>query len=164
MSPRVRRRGDGSRRLRHWLAGFHGAELERLAVCVARLWPGLRADEIAVTGGVAIQIGMAQLGHAGARKGIDPETWIRVDIFPDRVGSLVRSRAIQIGTQPVRALALEDILEHKLLTLSSASPSNPVDPEHADDAYTLGKLFQRRIAAVASSLRHPRAEPRRPGA
>ena len=40
-------------------------------------------------------------------------------------------------------------VSHKLLTISKASPSNPVDPKHANDAYALGKLLQRRIPAVA---------------
>jgi hypothetical protein len=79
---------------------------------------------------------------------VDPVTRIRVDVFPDLVGSLARARMVQIQTQRVQMLALEDILAHKLLTLSKASPTNPVDPKHADDAYLLGDLFGRRFAPV----------------
>jgi hypothetical protein len=79
---------------------------------------------------------------------VDPETGIRVDVFPDLVGSLSRARNVQIGRQTALLFALEDILEHKLLTLSRASPHKPVDPKHAEDALALGILLQRSIPAV----------------
>jgi len=170
-------------------AGFPQPEIERLSACLVRLLPNLRRDEVAITGGVAIQIGMAQLGCKGSRAVIadldmvassldavspdvvaaflvshyhvvqpgvpkfllqlvDPVTRIRLDIYPDLIGSLARSKLVKIGVRLVRTLALEDILEHKLLTLSKASPTNPVDPKHADDACALGRLFQRTIPAV----------------
>ena len=169
--------------------GFCDAEMERLSTCLARLLPNLREDEVAIAGGVGIQMGMARFGREGARETIadldmvaraldsvlpsvvdtflvshyhsvrpgvpkfmvqlvDPATRIRVDIFPDLVGSLERSRAVQVGSNRIRSLALEDILEHKLLTISRASPASPVDPKHADDAYTLGELLQRTVPAV----------------
>ena len=169
---------------------FPPAEIERLLACLARLLPNLRENDVAITGGVAIQIGMAELGYEGSREAIadldlvagsldavssnvakaflvshyhvvqpsvpkfmvqlvDPVTRIRVDIFPDLVGSLSRSREVEIGGHSTRMLALEDILEHKLRTISKASPSNPVDPKHADDAYALGKSLRRNIPAVA---------------
>lgn len=164
--------------------------MERLSACLARLLPNLRENDVAITGGVAIQIGMAALGREGSRETIadldmvagsldavrsnvaadflvahyhvvqsgvpkfmvqlvDPVTRIRVDIFPDLVGSLTRSRGVEIRGRLTRMLALEDIFEHKLLTLSKASPSNPIDPKHADDAEALGKLLQRSVPAVA---------------
>jgi hypothetical protein len=142
-----------------------------------------------MTGGVAIQIGLAQRGRAGTRDTIadldmvataldaispsvadtflvshyhsvrpgvpkfmvqlvDPETRIRVDIFPDLVGSIERSAVVGVGANEVRLLALEDILEHKLHTLSTASAARPVDPKHADDAHTLGELFRRPVPAI----------------
>ena len=169
--------------------GFRPPEMARLSSCLSRLGPSLLANDVAVTGGVAIQIGMAELGHAGprdtvadldlvassldaiparvadtflvshyhvAQRGVpkflvqlvDPETRIRVDVFPDLVDSLARSKVIQIGQQCLRMLALEDILEHKLLTVSKASPGNPVDPKHADDARALGELLQRPVPTL----------------
>ena len=171
-------------------AGFPPAEIERLSACLARLLPNLRENDVAITGGVAIQIGMAQLGREGSREAIadldmvadslgavsanvvedflvshyhvvqpgvpkflvqlvDPVTRIRVDIFPDLVGSLVRSRRVNIGSHLTRMLALDDIFEHKLLTMSKASPINPIDPKHLDDAEALGKVLQRSTPAVA---------------
>jgi len=172
-------------------AAFCDAEIERLSVCLVRLLPNLRQEDVAITGGVAIQVGLAELGRAGTRDAIadldlvigsldvvsssvaaeflvshyhvvqpgvpkfmvqlvDPTTRIRIDIFPDLVGSLARARAVELGAQATRMLALEDILEHKLLTLSKASPANTVDPKHAEDAYALGALFQRTIPPVAA--------------
>jgi hypothetical protein len=152
--------------------------------------PHLRRDDVAMTGGVAIQLGMAELARAGSRSVIadldlvagsldavvssvahdflvshyhvvqpgvvkfmvqlvDPVSRIRVDVFPDLVGSLMRAREVKVGAQLVRILTLEDILEHKLLTISKASPGSPVDPKHAHDAYALGELLGRSIPAVA---------------
>ena len=165
---------------------FSRAEMDRLSTCLARLLPNLRRDAVAMTGGVAIQIGMAQLGREGKRNTIadldmvaasldsvlpsvtntflvshyhsvrpgvpkfmvqlvDPVTRIRVDIFPDLVGSLERSKVVEVGANQVRSLALEDILEHKLLTISKASPANPIDPKHADDVCALGDLLHRSV-------------------
>ena len=164
--------------------------VRRLSTCLSRLIPHVRQSEVAITGGVVLQFGMAHLGVkrrggtiadldlvvssvdavapsvSGAflvshyhvvRPGVpkfmvqlvDPVSRMRVDIFPDLVGSLARARTVQIETQSVKMLAFEDVLEHKLLTLSKASPRNPVDPKHADDAYALGKLLGRAIPVVA---------------
>jgi hypothetical protein len=172
------------------VVGFSDAEVRRLSACLARLLPHLRHEHVAMTGGVAIQLGLADLGRAGSRRAIadldfvarsvdavlpsvadgflvshyhvaqpgvpkfmvqlvDPTSGIRVDVFPDLVGSLARARLISIGAQLVKMLTLEDILEHKLLGLSKASPANPVDPKHADDAHALGKLLGRAIPALA---------------
>jgi len=171
-------------------AGFSDSEVDRLSACLARLMPHLRRDDVAVTGGVAIQLGMAELGRAGSRgviadldlvagsvdavlssvagaflvshyhvaqpgvpkfmvQLVDPVSRIRVDVFPDLVGSLMRARGVKVGAQLVRMLALEDILDHKLLTISKASPRSPVDPKHAHDAHALGKLLGCCIPGVA---------------
>jgi hypothetical protein len=170
--------------------GFCDAELARLSACLSRLLPSLRRKDVAMTGGVAIQVGMAEVGRQGVRAVIadldlvmssletvvpsvaesflvshyhavqpgipkfmvqlvDPVTRIRVDMFPDLVGSLARAKAVQIGTQVIRMLELEDIFEHKLLMLAKASTAHPVDPKHAEDAYALGELLRRRVPIVA---------------
>ncbi len=174
-------------------AGFCASEIDRLSGCLCRLMPHLRLGDLAVTGGVAIQLGMAELGLEGSRKTIDdldlvalsleavtpgiaasflvshyhvvqpgvpkfmvqlvdPVSGIRVDVFPDLVGSLTRARAVTIGRRSVRMLALQDILEHKLQTISKASRADPVDPKHARDALMLGTLFGRMIPGVAEGL------------
>ena len=60
-----------------------------------------------------------------------------------------RARAVTIGMHSIRMLALEDILEHKLQTISKASRADPVDPKHARHAVVLGTLFGRTIPEVA---------------
>jgi len=47
--------------------GFPESELERLAGCVDRLLSHVRQADIAVTGGVAIELGLAEIGHTGCR-------------------------------------------------------------------------------------------------
>ena len=163
---------------------------ERLSTCLDRLLPHVRRSDLAVTGGVAIQVHLAAAGHAGRRTGIadldliasavdavqpsvceaflvshyhvaqpgvpkfmvqlvDPVSSLRVDVFPDLVGSLARATVMQIETHQVNVLALEDIFEHKLRTLSRASAAKPVDPKHADDAYALAQVLGRPAPTLA---------------
>ena len=49
---------------------FSEPELTRLSGCLARLMPHVHRDEIALTGGVAIQLGLAALGRTGSRTAI----------------------------------------------------------------------------------------------
>ncbi|HZF28908.1 MAG TPA: hypothetical protein VE907_07310 [Gammaproteobacteria bacterium] len=173
--------------------GLPASELARLSACLDKLLPHVRDCEIAITGGVAIQRGVALAGGKGSRVAVadldlvasrhdavapsvaeaflishyhvvqpgvpkfmvqlvDPEWRVRVDIFPDLVGSLARATRIPIGAHRVNVLALEDIFEHKLLTLSKASPAGPVDPKHAADAELLGNLLRRAVPAVSAAL------------
>jgi hypothetical protein len=55
----------------------------------------------------------------------------------------------EVGSRHIKVLTLEDILEHKLLTLSKASRARPVDPKHADDVYRLGSLLGRSNPEIA---------------
>ena len=183
-------RGTGTDESQPCAVGFSDYEVVRLSACLARLIPHLRSDDVAITGGVAIQLGMAELGRAGSHPVIadldlvadsidavlpsvasaflvshyhvvqpgvpkfmaqlvDAVSGIRVDVFPDLVGSLMRASVVKVGAQFVRMLALDDILEHKLLTVSKASPGSPVDPKHAHDAHALGKLLDRTVPAIA---------------
>ena len=169
---------------------FPESELRRLSGCLGRLMPHVRQKDIAVTGGVAIEFGLAEIGRAGRRTAIadldcvvtsvdaiapsvckaflvshyhvakpgvpkfmvqlvDPISGIRVDVFPDFVGSVARARVVEIQTQRFKMLTLDDILNHKLQTISKASPAAPVDPKHAHDAYALGHALGRRVSTVA---------------
>ncbi len=170
--------------------GFPDSELERLFGCLGKLMPHVRRDDFAVTGGVAIEFGLAEIGRPGYRTTVadldclvssldaiapsvcnsflvshyhvagarvpkfmvqlvDPISAMRVDVFPDFVGSVARAGLVQIGAEHVKMIALDDILTHKLLTISKASPTQPVDPKHANDAYVLGEVLGRRIPAVS---------------
>jgi hypothetical protein len=171
--------------------GFPASELARLSACLDKLLPHVRHTDVAITGGVAIQWGVASAGRAGSRTAIadldmvasrldavapsvtaaflvshyhvvqpgvpkfmvqlvDPESRIRVDVFPDLAGSLARATRVPLGAHDVNVLALEDVFEHKLLTLSKASAASPVDPKHADDARLLGTVLGRAVPAVSA--------------
>ena len=169
---------------------FWPTELERLSGCLGRLLPHVQQDAVAITGGVAIQLGMAALGVQGPRQAIadldlvaasigsitagvveqflishyhvvrpgvpkfmiqlvDPVSRIRIDIFPDLVGSLADARSTVVGGHTPLVLPLERIFEHKVQTLSRASPSDPIDPKHVRDARALGEVVGRQSPDVA---------------
>jgi len=69
---------------------------------------------------------------------VDPESRIRIDVFPDLVGSIADARATEIGEHRMQVLPLEKIFEHKVQTLVRASPAAPIDPKHVRDALRLG--------------------------
>jgi hypothetical protein len=170
-------------------SGFCESELARLSICLRKLIAHVHQDDVAITGGVAIQLGLAKAGRVGGRTTIadldlvassldavapglaqeflvshyhvvqpgvpkfmlqliDPVSRIRVDVFPDLVGSLTRAKVVQIGTHNMKVLTLEDIFEHKAQTISKASRLDPVDPKHAEDAYALGTLIGRPTPAI----------------
>jgi hypothetical protein len=168
------------------ITGLSASETQRLSTSISRLLAHVRRDETALTGGVAIELGLSSVGRPGSRTSIadldfvvsgpdavaetvsedflvshyhrpqpgvpkfmlqlvDPVTALRIDIFPDLVGSVKRARWFTLVGQPVRVLTLESILEHKLLTLSTASATTPVDPKHDDDARILGAVVGREV-------------------
>ena len=79
---------------------------------------------------------------------VDPMSRIRVDIFPDMVGSLADARTMAIGAHSVVVLPLARIFEHKVLMLSRASQSAPIDPKHLRDALVLGDVLGRHVTDV----------------
>jgi len=76
---------------------------------------------------------------------IDPISHLRVDIFPDLVGSIKKAGTLTLDKQRVNVLSLQSILDHKFLTISKASPTQPVDPKHDHDARVLGAIFGREV-------------------
>ncbi len=86
---------------------------------------------------------------------VDPVSRLRVDVFPDLVGSLAYSHELSVGTHSVRVLSLERIFEHKVLTLSRASRSASIDPKHFRDATMLGEVLGRPVPDVASEALSP---------
>jgi hypothetical protein len=81
---------------------------------------------------------------------VDPESRIRVDVFPDLAGSIADARVVEIGEHRMRVLPLKRILEHKVKALARASRAAPIDPKHVDDARTLGALLLEDVPAVPS--------------
>jgi hypothetical protein len=60
-----------------------------------------------------------------------------------------------IGRHAVPVIPLARIFEHKLLILSGASASAPIDPKHVDDARVLGGLLGRPVPDVAEAALAP---------
>lgn len=86
---------------------------------------------------------------------VDPVSRIRIDVFPDLVGSLADARMMGIGEHVVQMLPLERIFEHKMLTLSRASESAPIDSKHVRDARMLGEVLGRSVPQVAPEALSP---------
>jgi hypothetical protein len=135
--------------------------------CLGRLAPHLRLADVALTGSVAIGreragdldlvagsidvvapsattdflVSHYHVQGPGVPKFmvqlVDSLTRVRVDIVPDLTGSIARAGTTAISGISVKVLSLDDILDHKLHTLSKASPMRPVDPKHVRDARTI---------------------------
>jgi hypothetical protein len=175
---------------------FDTPEVSRLAGCLSRLLPHLRSDGIAITGSVAMEIGLARAGHppsplaitdldlvardlevvspgVGAQflishyhvpqpdapkfmvQLVDPIGRIRIDIFPDLVGSIEEAQTVAIGEHVLKVLTLQTIFDHKALTLERASEARPVDPKHDADARLIGRLVSREPPAIAPEALRP---------
>ena len=178
------------------IQALSSADTVRLSGCLDRLIPHAQMDHLAMTGSVAMQLGLAALGQQGPRKEIadldlvaacigavrpgvveqflvshyhvvqpgvpkfmiqlvDPKSRVRIDVFPDLVGSLTDARPIDVGTHAVLVLPLERIFEHKVLTLSRASQSAPIDPKHVRDAQVLGDVLGRPVPEAAPDALAP---------
>jgi hypothetical protein len=172
------------------VAGFSTIDADRLSVCLGRLTPHLQLSAVALTGGIAMQVGLTGLGHASGRNRIadldfvatsleavsasvvgpflvshfhvlrpgvpkfmvqlvDPESRLRIDIFPDLAGSIPNAQVTAIGAYQLPVLPLEKIFEHKVQALSRASAAAPIDPKHAHDARVLGIALRRSVPTVA---------------
>ena len=170
------------------LVRFEEKDRERLAICLHRLLPHLRAGEYALTGGVAIEAHCAIHGLPTSRNTladldfiaasmdtvrptiadefliihfhrpqpdypkflvqvVDPISRIRIDIFPDRFGSMQNG----ICFNEFRLIRADDLLDHKLDVLSSASTQNQVDRKHYLDAVVLADICGRARPTINDS-------------
>jgi hypothetical protein len=82
---------------------------------------------------------------------VDPVSRLRVDIFPDQVGSIQRAAVWDIAGARVRILDPEAILDHKLATLAKASAGRRVDEKHYQDAVLLGNVCGRPVPSVPAA-------------
>jgi len=173
------------------IQALSSADIDRLSGCLDRLNPHAQMDNLAMTGGVAMQLGLAVLGRQGSRKEVadldlvaacigavrpgvveqllvshyhvvqpgvpkfmiqlvDPKSRIRIDVFPDLVGSVTDAGPTQVGAHTILVLPLERIFEHKVQALSRASRSSPIDPKHVHDAHVLGEVLVRQPPVVSA--------------
>jgi len=74
---------------------------------------------------------------------VDPVSRVRVDIFPDTQGCIPRATPYLIDGASVRLVDPLSLYEHKIATLSQASPERRVDRKHYDDARALAAMCGR---------------------
>jgi hypothetical protein len=86
---------------------------------------------------------------------VDPVSRIRIDVFPDLLGSLGKARTIAIGKHSIQVLPLDKLFEHKVQTLSRASQSAPSGPKHVHDAQVLAGVLGRAVPAVVDEALAP---------
>lgn len=161
-----------------------------MSACLERLTPHLKLADVAITGGIGIDVGLAIQGLPATRSRVadldvvatsveavrhsvagrflvshyhvvrpgvpkfmvqlvDPESRIRIDIFPDLIGSIRDAQTAIVGTHRLPVLPLYRIFEHKIQTLSRASQEAPIDPKHVRDAEILGTVLQKPVPTVA---------------
>ncbi len=82
---------------------------------------------------------------------VDPVTGVRVDVFPDSLGPVPRTRPQTVAGLPVRVLEPCTLLEHKLALLAKASTESRVDAKHHADAVLLARYCHRPIPTVPAS-------------
>ena len=82
---------------------------------------------------------------------VDPVTRLRVDIFPDTLEARPRASVVDVAGVSLLLLRSDDILDHKLATLSGASETNPADPKHYADARTLADVCGRHVPPVETA-------------
>jgi hypothetical protein len=78
---------------------------------------------------------------------VDPETRLRLDVFPDLAGSIARAAERTIAGRRLLVLDAHSILDHKTQSVRQASASRPIDEKHAHDAMVLGALCGRPIVS-----------------
>jgi len=83
---------------------------------------------------------------------VDPRTRLRIDIFPDLVGSIASAQERSVAGVPLRVLTADSILDHKLLTLSKGSSLKLVDSKHYRDARRLATICERSVPDVANEF------------
>ena len=162
--------------------------IDRLATCLERLLPHLVLEEVAVTGGVALEHhapgSRAEVGdvdlvagrmeavagtvrrdflvshHHRAGPGVpkamiqlvDPESRLRVDVFPDLGGVVGRAVHAALAGRTFPVVRARNLLEHKLQTLRRGTVERPVDPKHWRDAQRLAELCAESLPPLALHL------------
>jgi hypothetical protein len=79
---------------------------------------------------------------------VDPASRLRIDVFPDLVGSLRRAAWHEVSGLRMRVLDADSMLDHKLAALTAASATRPCERKHREDAVLLGALCGREVPAV----------------
>jgi hypothetical protein len=82
---------------------------------------------------------------------VDPVSRLRIDIFPDKVGSICRARQASVAGVLLRVLDADDILNHKLDMLTQATATDRCETKHYCDAQLLGVICGRGVPCVPAA-------------
>jgi hypothetical protein len=106
-------------------------------------------DAVAPSVAASLLLSHFHLPHPGHPKFmvqvVDPDTRLRIDVFPDLVGSIARAVERSIAGQLVRVVDVHSVLDHKVQGMSMASRTRPIDEKHSRDAMILASLCGRRV-------------------
>jgi hypothetical protein len=81
-----------------------------------------------------------------------PATGVRVDVFPDALNLIPRTRPRAVAGLDMRVLEPCSLLEHKLTLLAGASTDDRVDEKHYADVVLLAGHCGRPVPAVPASM------------
>jgi len=113
------------------------SDLDLIAAEIEAISPAVRGDFLIShyhRAGPAVPKAMLQL--------VDPESRLRIDVFPDLDDATANAAWATIGNTTVRVLDADAVVRHKLRTIGKASPSSPVDPKHWFDVIALDESLQ----------------------
>jgi hypothetical protein len=144
---------------------FETPEIVRLAGCLGRLLPHLRLEGVAITGGVAMEIGLARSGRPGSRRTIADLDLLAADL--DVVSPGVASQflishyhvpqpdAPKFMVQLVDPIARLRIDIFPDLAGSIADAQTVTIGEHAMKVLTLASIFDHKVQTIskASAIR-----------
>src|SRR6185436_9289970 len=133
--------------------------MERLSACLHRLMPHVRAGSVAMTGGVAIQLGMAGLGRQGPRHDIADLDLVAASadaIAPTAVGPFLVSHYHVVGpdvpkfmiqlVDPVSRLRVDVFPD---LANSIAQARTMPLGEHRVSVLPLDRIFEHKLQTLA---------------
>lgn len=106
-------------------------------------------DTIAPSVATSLLLSHFHLPHPGYPKFmmqvVDPDTRLRIDVFPDLVGSIARATERRVAGHRLLVLDSHSILDHKVQGMLRASAAHPIDEKHPRDAMILGSLCGRQL-------------------
>ncbi len=140
---------------------FETPEIARLAGCLGRLLPHLRRDGVAITGGVAMEIGLARSGHSGSRRTIADLDLVAadLDVVSPGVASqfLISHYHVPQPDAPKFMVQLVDPIARIRIDIFPDLAGSIVDAptltigEHAVKVLTLASIFDHKVQILSKA-------------
>ena len=149
---------------------FATPEVARLAGCLSRLLPHLDADGVAITGSVAMEIGLARAGHPGARRTITDLDLVAsdLDVVSPGVASafLISHYHVPEPDAPKFMVQLVDPVARIRIDIfpdlagSIGQAQTVTIGDHAVKVLTLASIFDHKAQTLASASAARPADPK----